>query len=100
MASTARAGLIGREGTSPPRARALLAGRRDGPKVPSRREHGMARPIWSGSISFGLVNVPVKLLTAVRHQEVRFNLLHKKDGARIKVKRFCAAEDVEVPYEE
>jgi DNA end-binding protein Ku len=58
------------------------------------------RPIWSGSISFGLVNVPVKLMTAVRHQEVHFNLLHKKDGARIKMKRFCAAEDVEVAFED
>jgi DNA end-binding protein Ku len=58
------------------------------------------RPIWSGSISFGLVNVPVKLLTAVRHQEVHFNLLHKKDGARIKMKRFCTLEDKEVDYED
>jgi DNA end-binding protein Ku len=39
-------------------------------------------------------------MTAVRHQEVHFNLLHKKDGARIKMKRFCAAEDVEVAYED
>src|SRR4051812_42497854 len=60
----------------------------------------MARPIWSGSVSFGLVNVPVKLMTAVRHQDVHFNLLHKKDGARIKMKRFCAAEDVEVDFED
>ncbi|HZN91726.1 MAG TPA: Ku protein [Myxococcales bacterium] len=58
------------------------------------------RPIWSGSISFGLVNVPVKLLTAVRQKEVHFNLLHKKDGARIKLKRFCTAEDKEVAYED
>ena len=58
------------------------------------------RPIWSGSISFGLINVPVKLLTAVRHKEVHFNLLHKKDGARIQLKRFCSAEDKEVPYED
>ena len=59
-----------------------------------------ARPIWSGSLSFGLVNVPVKLLTAVRQKEVHFNLLHKKDGARIKMKRFCTAEDKEVDYED
>jgi len=58
------------------------------------------RPIWSGSISFGLVNVPVKLLTAVRHQDVHFNLLHKKDGARIQLKRFCTLEDKEVAYED
>ena len=60
----------------------------------------MARPIWSGSISFGLVNVPVKLYGAVRQREVRFHMLHEKDGARINLKRFCAAEDKEVPYEE
>jgi DNA end-binding protein Ku len=58
------------------------------------------RPIWSGSISFGLVNVPVKLLTAVRHKEVHFNLLHKKDGARIHMKRFYSLEEKEVDYED
>jgi DNA end-binding protein Ku len=59
----------------------------------------MPRAIWSGSISFGLVNVPVKLFSAVSQKEVHFNMLHDKDGARINLKRFCAAEDVEVPYE-
>ncbi|HYS80513.1 MAG TPA: Ku protein [Anaeromyxobacteraceae bacterium] len=59
----------------------------------------MARAIWSGSISFGLVNVPVKLFSAVSQKEVHFNMLHDKDGARINLKRFCSAEDVEVPYE-
>jgi DNA end-binding protein Ku len=60
----------------------------------------MARAIWSGALTFGLVNVPVKLLTAVRQKEVRFHMLHAKDGARIRMKRFCSAEDREVPYEE
>jgi DNA end-binding protein Ku len=59
----------------------------------------MARAIWSGSISFGLVNIPVKLFSAVSHKEVRFNMLHDADGARINLKRFCSAENVEVPYE-
>ena len=36
----------------------------------------MARPIWSGSISFGLVNVPVKLFSATSPKEVRFHMLH------------------------
>ena len=58
------------------------------------------RSIWSGAISFGLVNVPVKLYTAVRKKDVRFHQLHEKDGSRIKQKRFCEAEDKEVPYEE
>ncbi len=59
----------------------------------------MARAIWSGSISFGLVNIPVKLFSAVSQKEVRFHMLHDADGARIQLKRFCSAENVEVPYE-
>jgi DNA end-binding protein Ku len=60
----------------------------------------MARAIWSGALTFGLVNVPVKLFTAVTQKEVRFHMLHAKDGARIRMKRFCSAEDREVPYED
>jgi DNA end-binding protein Ku len=60
----------------------------------------MARSIWRGAISFGLVNVPVKLYSAVSKKTVRFNQLHEKDGSRIQLKRFCADEDQEVPYEE
>src|ERR671925_920684 len=60
----------------------------------------MPRSIWRGAISFGLVNVPVKLYSAVSKKTVRFNQLHEKDGARIRLKRFCADEDQEVPYEE
>ena len=60
----------------------------------------MPRSIWSGAISFGLVNVPVKLYTAVRKKDVRFHQLHEKDGVRIQQKRVCPAEDVEVPYDE
>jgi DNA end-binding protein Ku len=60
----------------------------------------MPRSIWSGSISFGLVNVPVKLTTAVSPKDVRFNQLHATDHSRIQQKRFCAQEGIEVPYEE
>ena len=42
----------------------------------------MPRAIWSGALTFGLVNVPVKLFTAVTQKEVRFHLLHGKDGGR------------------
>jgi DNA end-binding protein Ku len=59
----------------------------------------MPRAIWSGSIAFGLVNIPVKLFSAVSQKEVRFHMLHDADGSRIQLKRFCAAEGVEVPYE-
>jgi DNA end-binding protein Ku len=59
----------------------------------------MARPIWTGSISFGMVNVPVKLFSAVSHKEVRFHMVHDADGARIKQKRVCSADGKEVHWE-
>jgi DNA end-binding protein Ku len=59
----------------------------------------MARSIWTGSISFGLVNVPVKLYTAVSRKTVHFHQLHDADGSRIQQRRFCAADGEEVPYE-
>ena len=59
----------------------------------------MPRSIWSGAISFGLVNVPVKLYSAVSKKTVRFHQLHDKDGVRIQQKRVCPADDEEVPYE-
>jgi DNA end-binding protein Ku len=60
----------------------------------------MARTLWSGSLSFGLVNVPVAMLAAVRDQDLHFRQLHAKDAAPIDVQRWCEKEDVEVPYEE
>jgi DNA end-binding protein Ku len=60
----------------------------------------MARAIWSGALTFGLVNIPVKLHSAVTQKEIHFHMLHAKDGARIRMKRFCSAEDREIPYEE
>jgi DNA end-binding protein Ku len=59
----------------------------------------MPRSIWSGAISFGLVNVPVKLYSAVSKKTVRFHQLHDKDGVRIQQKRVCPADDEEVSYE-
>lgn len=60
----------------------------------------MARSIWGGAISFGLVNVPVKLHTAVRKKDVRFHQLHAPDGARINQKRVCSDDGEEVAYED
>jgi DNA end-binding protein Ku len=60
----------------------------------------MARAIWSGAISFGLVNVPVKLYTATSPKTVRFNQLSSKTGARIRQKRVDPTTDEEVPYED
>ncbi|MGH2850211.1 MAG: Ku protein [Solirubrobacteraceae bacterium] len=59
----------------------------------------MARSIWSGSISFGLVNVPVKLYSAVSRKTVHFHQLHDADHARIQQRRVCSADGEEVPYE-
>jgi DNA end-binding protein Ku len=58
------------------------------------------RALWNGSLSFGLVNVPVALYSAVRDLDVHFHELHAEDGARIEIRRFCSEEDREVPYEE
>ena len=59
----------------------------------------MARSIWKGAISFGLVNVPVKLYSAVSKKTVRFNQLHDADHQRIQQKRVCAKDGEEVPFE-
>src|SRR3954453_8798894 len=59
----------------------------------------MPRSIWTGAISFGLVNVPVKLYSAVSKKTVRFHQLHDTDGVRIQQKRFCPADGEEVAYE-
>jgi DNA end-binding protein Ku len=59
----------------------------------------MARSLWTGSLSFGLVNVPVALFSAVRDLDVHFRQLHEKDGAPIETRRFCSEEDKEVPFE-
>jgi DNA end-binding protein Ku len=58
------------------------------------------RALWSGSLSFGLVNVPVQLVSAARDLDYHFHELHEKDKARIEQRRFCSKEDVEVMYEE
>jgi DNA end-binding protein Ku len=60
----------------------------------------MPRAIWSGSVSFGLVNVPVKLVSATSSKDVRFNMLHATDGGRINQKRVCSVDGEEVDYGE
>jgi DNA end-binding protein Ku len=60
----------------------------------------MPRAIWSGSISFGLLNVPVKLYSAVSKKSVSFRELRAEDGSRIRHKRVAEADGEEVPYEE
>jgi DNA end-binding protein Ku len=60
----------------------------------------MARPLWSGALSFGLVNVPVQLVSAARDLDFHFHQLHEKDKRRIEQRRFCSEEDLEVAWEE
>ena len=59
----------------------------------------MARAIWSGAISFGLVNIPVKLYSAVQRKTVRFNQLDGQDNTRIQQKRVNPDTGEEVPYD-
>ena len=60
----------------------------------------MPRPLWSGSLSFGLVNVPVQLVSAARDLDYHFRQLHEKDKVPIEQRRFCTKEDEEVIWEE
>jgi DNA end-binding protein Ku len=59
----------------------------------------LARALWTGSLSFGLVNVPVALLSAVRDLDLHFRQLHEKDKSPIETQRWCSEEEKEVPYE-
>jgi DNA end-binding protein Ku len=60
----------------------------------------MPRAIWSGSISFGLLNVPIRLYSAVSRKNVSFRELRSSDGSRIRHKRVAEADGEEVPYDE
>lgn len=60
----------------------------------------MPRALWSGSISFGLVNVPVRLYSAVQEHKLRFHFVHEKDGSPIGYEKICKLENKPVPDEE
>jgi DNA end-binding protein Ku len=60
----------------------------------------VARAIWTGSISFGLVNVPVRMYSAVSEHDVHFHLLHTKDDSRIGYEKICKEEGRPVPDDE
>jgi DNA end-binding protein Ku len=59
----------------------------------------MARAIWSGTISFGLLNVPVRLFSAVARRNIALREIRESDSSRIKHKRVAEGTDEEVPYE-
>ncbi len=60
----------------------------------------MPRSLWSGSLGFGLVNVPVALYSGLVDTDVHFRQLHAKGHTPVEIHRFCSEEDVEVPYDE
>jgi len=58
------------------------------------------RAIWKGAVSFGLVNVPVRLFAATEEKDIRFHQVHREDGGRIRYKRTCSVCGEEVSYDE
>ncbi len=60
----------------------------------------MPKSIWNGTITFGMVNVPIKLYSATESKAVHFREVHAKDGAKIEHRRICPKEGKEVPYKQ
>ncbi len=60
----------------------------------------MPRSIWNGTITFGLIAVPIKVHSATEDRSVHFHQVHAADGARIKQKRMCSKEHKEVPFKQ
>ena len=60
----------------------------------------MPRAIWTGAISFGLVNVPVRMYSAIDEHKLHFNYIHEKDGSRIGYEKVCKTEGKPVPEDE
>ena len=60
----------------------------------------MAKTIWKGAISFGLVTIPIRMYTATEEKGFKFNQLHEKDQGRIKYKRTCSVCGEEVTWDE
>ena len=71
-------------------------------REPSERGESARSPraIWSGTISFGMVSIPVRLYTATQSHDVHFHLLHKKDGVRLQNVRWCPKDEKAVPWDE
>ena len=60
----------------------------------------MPRALWTGTISFGLVNVPVRLYSATQEHDLHFNYVHERDGSRIGYEKICKKEGKPVPEDE
>src|SRR5438309_8326113 len=82
--------------TAPKRAPSPTLPRERGRERTSRTP----RAIWSGTISFGLVSIPVRLYTATDSHDVHFHLLHRRDGVRLQNVRWCPKDEKAVPWDE
>lgn len=60
----------------------------------------MPRAIWTGIVSFGLVSIPVRVVSAVQEKDVRFHQFHQSDGGRIRYRRVCDKDGKEVDYDD
>ncbi|MFF3129698.1 Ku protein [Streptomyces sp. NPDC057908] len=60
----------------------------------------MPRPLWTGAISFGLVTIPIKIISATEDRSVRFHQVHLEDMGRVRTRKVCELEDAVVPQEE
>src|SRR5438067_13380930 len=60
----------------------------------------MARPLWKGSISFGLVSIPIELHTAIHNHRPRFRLLHAEDKSPVRFERVCIRDGHPVAWED
>lgn len=60
----------------------------------------MPRTIWSGAISFGLVTVPIHVVSATEDHNIRFHQIHLEDMSRVRVRKVCEIENREVPASE
>jgi DNA end-binding protein Ku len=58
------------------------------------------RAIWKGAVSFGLVNVPVRLYSATQEHDIRFHQVHREDGGRIRMQRICSVDGQPVTYDQ
>jgi len=63
-------------------------------------ERSSRRAFWTGAISIGLVNIPVRLTVLVKDHTIQFHLLHKEDGQPVRYERVCTRDNEVVPWEE
>jgi DNA end-binding protein Ku len=68
------------------------------PKCAGTRHHGTVQSIWRGTISFGLVSIPVRLYSATEEKSISFRQVHEADAGRIRYKRVCSVDGEEVAY--